>query len=139
MNAERFEHLAAAYGGDPRRWPQAERAQALAFLAADKAAAERILFEARQIDAALDASPQPQVSQALRDAILAGAPSEQPEREPLFDWRRWLLPAAGLVCASVIGAVGGVTAMQRVTAGPSVDALVAEAGAPTPDELEILG
>lgn len=151
MDAERFEHLAAAYGGDPGRWPQAERTAALAFLAADKVAAERILFEARQVDAALDSSPQPQASRALRDAILAAAPqapvsapvwtpvSAQVERKPRFDWGRWLAPAAGLVCASVVGLYGGAAVMQYVTADARADAFVAEAVAPSLDEQEILG
>ena len=139
MDAQRFEHLAAAYGGDPRRWPLADRAQALAFLEADKPAAERILFEARQIDAALDSSAQPQVSHALRDAILAAAPQARPEPRPLFDWKRWLAPAAGLVCAGVAGLYAGIVVMQQVTAGPQADALIAEAGALALDEQEFLG
>ncbi len=35
MNAQRFQDLAEAYGADPRRWPEGERAAAGAFMDAD--------------------------------------------------------------------------------------------------------
>ena len=73
MNAERMRLLAEAYGADKRRWPRAERVAAEAFVAADPSQAERLLFDARQTDAALDASPRPMVSNALRDAVIASA------------------------------------------------------------------
>ncbi len=54
----RVHALIEAYGGDPARWPDAERAAGLAALAADpalRASAE----EARALDAWLDALPAP--------------------------------------------------------------------------------
>lgn len=75
MTAQRFADLAAAWGGDLRRWPEAEREAARAFAAADPSAAERVLFDARQLDAALDLSPRPAVSAALRDRVIASAAS----------------------------------------------------------------
>ena len=139
MNAERFEILTSAYGADLRRWPAAERDAALAFMAADKLRAERILFEARQVDAALDASPAPQVSHALREAILAAAPQPRPERRPVLDFGRWAIAGAALACACVVGVMAGAGAVQRVTADAQADALIAD-GADLPvDELEILG
>jgi len=126
MDAERFETLTAAYGADPRRWPSAERARADAFMAADKARAERILFEARLVDAALDASPTPQVSHALREAILASAPQPRAERKPFFDFSRWAMAGAALACALVVGVMAGAGAVQRVTADAQADALIAD-------------
>lgn len=126
MDAERFEALTAAYGADPRRWPLAERTGADAFMAADKMRAERILFEARLVDAALDASPTPQVSHALREAILASAPKPRAERKPLFDFSRWAMAGAALACALVVGVMAGAGAVQRVTADAQADALIAD-------------
>jgi len=147
MNAERFESLAAAYGGDPNRWPEADRDAALAFLAADRGTAERLLFEARQLDAALDASPAPAVSHALRDAILASAPRERaPARsgggffhDLLFGGFGRGLMVAGLGAAAVLGVAAGATVTQNVIAGAQADAIVAEAGVPAFEDTEILG
>lgn len=139
MNAERFEILTSAYGADVRRWPAGERDAALAFMAADKVQAERILFEARQVDAALDASPAPQVSQALRDAILAAAPPPRPERKPFFDFSRWAVAGAALACACVVGVMAGAGAVQRITADAQADALIADVADLPVDEQEILG
>lgn len=139
MNAERFETLTSAYGADLRRWPAAERDAALAYMAADKVRAERILFEARQVDAALDASPAPQVSHALRDAILAAAPPPRPERRPLFDFSRWAIAGAALACACVVGVMAGAGAVQRITADAQADALIADVADLPVDEQEILG
>ena len=107
--------------------------------------AERMLFEARQLDAALDASPAPQVSAALRDAILAAAPKPGAQRRGGF-WHDLLfggfgrgLMVAGLGVAAVLGVVVGAGVTQNVIAGVQSDALVAESGAPTIDEQEILG
>lgn len=147
MDAERFESLAAAYGGDPGRWPPEERAAALAFLAAHKATAERLLFEARQLDAALDASPAPAVSHALRDAILTAAPRPAPERprgggffhDLLFGGFGRGLMVAGLGAAAVLGVAAGATVTQGVIAGVQDDALIAESGAPAIEDGETLG
>ena len=70
MTSERFQELLAAYGADPRRWPEREREGARAFLAADSER-ERLLFEARQTDAVLDAFTAAPVSHALRDRVIA--------------------------------------------------------------------
>jgi hypothetical protein len=146
MNAERFEHLAAAYGGDLRRWPAVERDAALAGLAADQLAAERILFAGRQVDAALEASPRPQVSQTLRDAILAAAPQPEPIRERRGKFEDLLFGAfgrglalAGLGCAAVLGVGVGAMVTQGVIDEAQADAVIAESAALSADELEILG
>src|SRR5690606_1457714 len=53
MTRERFENLADAYGGDLRRWPEAEREAGRALAAADPRAAA-LLLEADAVDALLD-------------------------------------------------------------------------------------
>lgn len=139
MDAERFEILTSAYGADVRRWPAAERPAALAFVEADRQRADRILFEARQVDAALDASPAPQVDPALRDAILAAAPRPRPARAPFLDLGRWAVAGAALACACVVGVMAGASAVQRVTADAQADALIADVADGPVDEQEILG
>jgi hypothetical protein len=83
MDATRFEELATAYGADVRRWPEADRASAWAFAAAEPTAVERVLAEAAALDALLAAAPAPIPGQALRDAVLASAPRPRPERQKL--------------------------------------------------------
>lgn len=139
MNTERFENLIAAYGAEPSRWPEAERKAAMAFMASDRAAAERMLFEARMIDAALDASPTPQVSHALRERILAAAPREKPAASPAFGWPRWLRAGAGLVAACAVGAAAGGLTITQLAGAAQADTILAQASDLPMDEQEILG
>lgn len=139
MNAERFEALAAAYGARPERWPGAERAAAEAFMASDRAAAERLLFEARLIDAALEASPAPQVSHALRERILASAPPPRPARRSgWFGLPRWAT-ATGLAAACAVGMASGAAAAQHLVVEAQTAAVYATASDIPVDEQEILG
>lgn len=56
LTAARFARILEAYGAEPRRWPEAERAAALAFLDARPELAKPMLEEARALDALLDAA-----------------------------------------------------------------------------------
>ena len=69
MDQDRFAALAAAYGGELRRWPAAERAAAQARVAADPRAAA-VLDEGRGLDAALDDWRTAHPSHTLRQAVL---------------------------------------------------------------------
>ncbi len=73
MDESRLKALADIWGADLRRWPAADAEAAARWTAANPALAERALFAARQLDAALDESPQPTVSMALRDRVIASA------------------------------------------------------------------
>jgi len=68
---ERFEALLAAYGANPARWPQDERAQVEAFIHAN-ANHESLLVDAGAIDRALDAVPVASFSAELSARILDG-------------------------------------------------------------------
>lgn len=138
MDAQRFESLTAAYGADPGRWPQAERDAALAFHRDHRGVAERILFEARMIDAALAEAPAQAVGAGLRDRVLASAPRPRakPERRG-FAAPAWL-PGAGLAAACAVGLLVGSAAAERVAGPVQADQLIAEA-APGMDELEVAG
>ena len=101
MDEERFERLIEAYGGESARWPQAERALALRYLAATPQA-HGTRATARRLDQMLDAWAPPEASAGLRERIGAGQPSVRPLRA-----RDLWISAAGLAAACVIGLMFG--------------------------------
>lgn len=142
MDAERFRDLAAAYGADPRRWPPDERAAARAFLAADRRA-ERLLFEARLLDAALDASAAPPASAALRDRVIADAAraglTPRPQRRVGgFSPLAWL-SGAGWAAAGAAGVAIGLSSGAALSRDLQAEAVLEHASAPALDDMEILG
>jgi hypothetical protein len=71
MDQARFDAIVAAYGADPRRWPDEERDAALAFAQASGAD----LREARALDALLDLASAPAApSDLLQARILRAIP-----------------------------------------------------------------
>ena len=86
MGLGRFAELAAAYGADFDRWPDAERFRALA-LAGGSAEARALLADAHELDAALarlDPPPPPPAALAARIAALrADAARPVPPFAPL--------------------------------------------------------
>jgi len=73
MTLARFTALLDAYGAEPARWPERERAAALTLLArSPEAHAQR--DEAAVLDALLDRAPAPPPPPALAARILAAAP-----------------------------------------------------------------
>lgn len=70
MTYERFKMLVEAYGGDPTRWPEAERAAALKF-AENDAAAQSLLKEARTLDQVIDLAETAPATPQLQERILA--------------------------------------------------------------------
>lgn len=72
----RLRVVAAAYGADPRRWPEDERAELMA-IAADSPNASWMI-EAKGIDRALAAAPSATTSPGLRGDIVARAVSTTP-------------------------------------------------------------
>ena len=138
MNAERLKILADAYGADPRRWPQAEREAATALLTADPAA-ERLLFEARQIDLALDAAPRPAVSHALRERVIAtAATAGLSPRRGRFDKLMWL-SGAGWAAACAAGVVAGMNLSSPFVTAVEADAVLYQATLEAMDDTEVLG
>jgi hypothetical protein len=69
---ERLRDILDAYGGDPERWPDAERRAALDLLARS-AEARRLCDEALRLDAALDLLPAAQPSPGLEERVIAAA------------------------------------------------------------------
>ncbi|MEO6377290.1 MAG: hypothetical protein ABIO37_04610 [Caulobacteraceae bacterium] len=131
MGLDRFKALAAAYGGRPARWPEAERtaAQALMARAPDDCAAA--LAEEAELDGALDGWDAPAPTAALRAAILAGAPVKGSRRWVSLRWQGWL-PGAGLAAIGMAGVLCGATLFGVAAADVRTEATVAAATADDP-------
>lgn len=112
MEKERFEAIVAAYGAEPRRWPAAERAAALAFAASD----HKTLSDARITDALLDAVPPAIAPNDVLEARIVR--SARAARPPL---------AAGLALAAcaLIGVMAGYGAGRAAPAPQEIDTMLA--------------
>jgi hypothetical protein len=142
MNRERFAALADAFGGDLRRWPEAEREAARAFREAQPAVCEPLLAEAGRIDAALDGIAALQPSAALRERILASAPQTRRPLVSLGRFRRaapWLAPGAGLAAACAAGAWLGVIASHTAETRMRADTVLVASADLSPGDTENAG
>ena len=108
MNAERFQTLAGAYGGDLARWPSSEQAAARAFMAADERCAGW-LAEAAALDTLLGAVPERHENDLLRERIIRSAPKPAPAAPRRTAWVSW----AGLAAACVAGVIAGAHSTIR--------------------------
>ena len=136
MNIERVKTIIEAYGGDPSRWPQDERNEALAMLEQSDEL-ELLMNDARQLDALLDAiSPADAPNHALRAQILriAKGSSAPTTIERLLEWlldgtptERVLRPAMASLLPLLLGfAIGVVTPDNGVNEVLAQDALADE-------------
>ena len=138
MDLARFGELAEAYGGDVRRWPEAERDAARAFVETHPVEAERALFDARQTDAALFASANPVVSMALRDRVLASATMKARSAWPSLK-KLLLIGGVGWAAAACAGVMVGTTLSTHLATQSQADAAVEQAMLGGFDETEVLG
>ena len=144
MTPERFSTLVEAYGGDPARWPAAERASARDYLARTPAARAEI-EAALRLDALLDrlAVPASQPDVAALVAVATRARQEPPQapaqraaqvvalasrrapigpaRRPIMAWVR----AGALAAAGIAGFIVGVNV--PATTADTTNASVLEA------------
>lgn len=137
MNDERLNALIAAYGADPARWPEGERAAANARLDA----ATPGLAEARELDLWLAASPAPAVSMSLSERVIAAGLGARatPARVRLWRDRLALAFGAGWAAAACAGVVAGVLVGGQIGEADRVDAVLYQASQPTLDDSEMLG
>lgn len=138
MDKTRFEAILAAYGADPRRWPEAERAAAQAFARASGDGAA--IAEARALDAALGEAAEPApVSDLLYARVLARAP--KPVRR-LFERGQMARPLMALAACAVFGLAlgfgGGMLAPASIPQD-SAEAIIASAFQGAAFDLETLG
>jgi len=142
MTSERFLALVAAYGADARRWPEAERAVAMAYAAAHPDAVAPALAEADAADALLQASRVAHPSVALRDRIIASAAGAGLKAH--HEGRRWLdrlvlTLGAGWAAATCAGIVAGVMMTTWLTADVQAEAVLYQASLLGVDDAEVLG
>ena len=130
MTRQRFSELIAAYGTDPRRWPAAERDDALDLLARSPSLQEEI-DRMTALDAALDAWPNP-APLSLDAAALAARISATPQaraqsRAEIRMVRRFRWPAiawpnaAGLAAAALAGFLVGLSGLDSSLLPTSVE------------------
>lgn len=134
MKSERFHMLVEAYGADPRRWPEHERADALAWARAHRAEADAVLEAALALDAWLARDMIAPPSRALVEQIMAGAPIPAsipaPENKAPSKRRRFWWSGAAFAGAGLAGALAGALTMSLVLLGnPSPSASDTEHGA----------
>ena len=95
MTLDRFAVLLDAYGADPARWPDAERAAARALLDGSSEARAR-RDAAAALDALLDRAATVEPSSALAERVLAQAP----QRPKVIRLRARVVAAVGLAAAA---------------------------------------
>lgn len=117
MTHERFARIIEAYGADPRRWPDAERAAARAFALAHPGEAQARLAAAAALDACLAGDAVEPPGRALRRRVEAAArgPGRR-RRMPLARPRFWWLSGAALAGVGAAGLVAGAVATAFFTA-----------------------
>ncbi len=119
ISIDRFRTLLDAYGAAAERWPEVERAAALA-LVAESAEARTLMDDARKLDDLLDSLPVAEPSPDLTERLLAAAPvaGPAPSARQRSSWIRRSIgalwpelpawrPAAALAAALACGLVTG--------------------------------
>lgn len=101
MNIERLTEILDAHGGDPLRWPEAERLAGQALAARDPRAAA-MLAEAEALDVLIDAAPSHAPGAALVARVLARRPRPSLWRELFPSVPAWR-PALGFTMALALG------------------------------------
>jgi len=130
MDEARLRELADTWGADLRRWPVADGEAARVWSAANPALAERALFAARQLDAALDASPQIAVSMALRNRVIASAGAAGLKARVGLSAalkRLFWIGGVGWAAAACAGVVFGTTLGSQMAAEQQTDLVLEQA------------
>ena len=129
MDLTRLSQLLDTYGADPGRWPAAERAAAMALLAASDAARAQQRIAA-QLDGALDSWEVSPPSRSLRSAVIATA---QPPRsrwhaslvELWRDLGGWQLAGPAFAASLALGAWVPIWLDEAATDLPDEDLIAA--------------
>lgn len=108
MKAERFKAIVEAYGANPKRWPEAERARAQAFAALPEAVA--LLAEARRLDAMLDGSDE---AAPVNLVFVRGAVASAPTPQAALTWRPYAAMAACALLGLALGLGGARNALEQ--------------------------
>ncbi|WP_322045867.1 hypothetical protein [Paraburkholderia sp. J67] len=117
MTPERFHTLVEAYGADPRRWPEHERADALAWARAHREQADAVLEEALALDAWLARDMVAPPSRALFEQIVASAPVAVPVQPATSKRKRFWWSGAAFAGVGLAGALAGALTMSIMLLG----------------------
>ncbi|MFM0173997.1 hypothetical protein [Paraburkholderia sediminicola] len=108
MTPERFQQIVEAYGAEPRRWPQQDRAAAQAWAQSHRAEADALLAEAAGVDTWLAADKVEPPDAALLKRVLDSAPV----RQPVAPRRRLWWSGAAVAGVGLLGGVAGAFAVS---------------------------
>jgi len=136
MTPARFDALVGAYGADPRRWPEGDRAAAEAYRAEQPERAQAVLAAGRRVDDLLALSAAPRLPAGLRDRMIADA------RGGAARWwidRAAIALGAGWAAAACAGLAAGAMMTTYLTADARADAVFVQAALMSVDDLEVLG
>ena len=112
MTPERFRTIVDAYGADPRRWPDEERAAAEAWAHLHRIEVDALLAESAGLDAWLASHTVAPPERAFVDRIVAAATAPVPVRRPAkWRGRLWWQGAA----FAGIGLAGGLAGAFAVS------------------------
>jgi hypothetical protein len=138
MTLNEFKALAEIWGADTGRWPEHLRPAAAKLAATSEAAA--ILTDARGLDQLIIAAT-PQVSRDRIDRVTFNVSmtiADQALRLALagpLSLRWWLIPAASIACAAVLGISLGLIRPLDTSRHRTVLTMVLDAGSFDPDWL----
>jgi hypothetical protein len=107
MTPERFAELIETYGAEPRRWPEALRDTATAWMEAHPEETANALHAARRLDGVLDRYLVPGPDAKLTAAIIEAAPPLRAAARRLRLWRQ----GAGFAALGFAGALAGALAI----------------------------
>jgi hypothetical protein len=105
----RVRQLAESFGGDPARWPEADRLGAEAWIAAHPAEARHLLDDARSLDRLLFAWEAPRPTEGVTKRVQSAAPVQV--RQSLR--RSWVLTLTG-GAALAAACLAGIVAAPRL-------------------------
>lgn len=137
MTIERLIELIEVYGSEPARWPESERAAALAYMDANPADTKAAFAAAAALDQVLDIGKK-QVSgtDLLAARILKAAAADTeispieapyvPANDRLIPWRKstWKSVAATLVITTSFGFAAGQSAVAKSARMETAEALL---------------
>jgi len=107
MTPERFHQIVEAYGAEPRRWPQQDRAAAQAWAEAHREQADALLAQAAGVDAWLAADKVAPPGAALFERVLDAAPGRRTVPRRRLWWSGAAIAGVGLM-----GGVAGALAVS---------------------------
>lgn len=125
VTRDRVEALIAAYGADPLRWPEGERAAAQSYLEAHPEMLASELEDSFDLDHLLSQADVPTLSSSMMTAMAAQArPSWKVRLCNFLDWHGPLWqPAGALAAALMFGAVLGLADPDTAAAISSITGL----------------